>query len=92
MTRVHMVIYGHVQGVFFRQSTKRKAESVGVSGWVRNRTDGTVEVVAEGPIAAVDRLASWCEQGPEMARVDCVDRVDEEPAGVPEGFDVRPTT
>ena len=91
MTRVHMVIFGHVQGVFFRQSTKRKAESVGVKGWVRNRLDGTVEVVAEGPIGAVDSLVVWCQQGPEMARVDRVERVDEEPAGVPEGFDVRPT-
>ncbi|MGB0637878.1 MAG: acylphosphatase [Myxococcota bacterium] len=86
-----MVIFGHVQGVFFRQSTKQKAEGVGVRGWVRNRTNGTVEVVAEGSVEAVDSLASWCQRGPEMARVDRVERVDEEPAGLPEGFDVRPT-
>jgi acylphosphatase len=91
MTRVHIVVFGHVQGVFFRQSTKKKAQEVGVRGWVRNRPDGTVEIVAEGSIETVDRLATWCHHGPEMARVERVERVDEEPVGLPEGFDVRPT-
>jgi hypothetical protein len=49
-------------------------------------------MVAEGPISAIDRLAVWCGSGPGMARVDSLERIDEEPVGIPEGFDVRPTT
>ena len=91
MTRVHLIIAGHVQGVFFRQSTKNMARNIGLSGWVRNRSDGTVEIVAEGAVEDVDRLVEWCEQGPETARVDRIERTDEASVGLPEGFDVRPT-
>ena len=91
MTRVHLIVSGHVQGVFFRQSTKSIARTIGLQGWVRNRTDGTVEIVAEGPLEDVNKLVEWCEKGPETARVERVDRVDEFPVGLPEGFDVRPT-
>ena len=91
MTRVHLIVVGHVQGVFFRQSTKKIARTIGLRGWVRNRSDGTVEIVAEGPVEGVDRLVEWSENGPEMARVERVERVDEAPVGLPEGFDVRPT-
>jgi len=91
MNRVHIVVTGRVQGVYFRQSTQVKALALGVSGWVRNRSDGSVEMVAEGAASAIDRLVKWCETGPDMAWVDAVERIDEEPVGLPEGFDVRPT-
>ena len=91
MKRIHLTISGRVQGVYFRQSTRIKAEQLGVSGWVRNRTNGTVELVAEGPIESLNTLADWCLSGPELARVQSVERVDEVAAGIPDGFDVRPT-
>ena len=91
MKRIHLTISGRVQGVYFRQSTRLKAQQLGVSGWVRNRANGTVELVAEGPIESLDRLADWCKSGPEMACVERIERVDELSAGIPEGFDVRPT-
>ena len=91
MTRIHLVISGRVQGVYFRQSTREQAQALGVSGWVRNRSDGTVELVVEGPASSVEKLVAWCKTGPDMARVDGVERVDEEPVGIPDGFDVRPT-
>ena len=91
MRRVHLIITGRVQGVYFRQSTRSTALACGVSGWVRNRSDGTVEIVAEGPGDALENLVLWCSKGPEMAQVRSIERVDEEPVGLPEGFDVRPT-
>jgi acylphosphatase len=77
-----------VQGVFFRDTCERVASGLGVRGWVRNRPDGSVEVVAEGERAAVDRLLAWCGDGPPRARVDRVDVTDEPVAGE-RGFRVR---
>ena len=91
MNRIHLTISGRVQGVYFRQTTRTKAKELGVSGWVRNRSNGTVELVAEGPLESLDMLAKWCEAGPEMAQVLGIDRVDEVAVGLPDGFDVRPT-
>ena len=88
---MHLTISGRVQGVYFRQSTRTEALAHGISGWVRNRSDGTVEIVAEGSESALEKLVAWCAVGPEMAIVDSIERIDEEPAGIPEGFDVRPT-
>jgi acylphosphatase len=84
--RVHVA--GRVQGVWFRESCRDRALAAGVSGWVRNLDDGRVEVVLEGPAAAVDDVVAWCRRGPPRARVDRVDRVDEEPVGE-QGFRVR---
>ncbi len=70
--RMHLVIEGRVQGVWFRDSTLREAVSLGVFGWVRNRQDGTVEVLAEGPENKVNELVSWCHHGPSMAKVQRV--------------------
>lgn len=70
--RVHLIIEGRVQGVFFRDSTKRQARSLGVTGWVRNMRNGNVEVVAEGPEDRVRQLVDWCRRGPSAARVDRV--------------------
>ena len=66
-------IHGRVQGVFFRQSTREKAGELGLSGWVKNMPDGTVEVLAAGPEPVVRELISWCEHGPPYARVEKVD-------------------
>jgi len=70
---LHLVIHGRVQGVFFRQSMTREAQYLAISGWVRNRSDGTVEAVVHGDPAAVDAMVRWAHKGPEMAHVDRVD-------------------
>lgn len=88
-TRRRLVVDGYVQGVFFRASTQEKASQLQVSGWVRNRWDGTVEILAEGEESRVAELMQWCHTGPPGARVTHV-RVDEEPyQGEFEGFDIR---
>jgi len=71
-SRVHLIIEGRVQGVWFRDSTRREALALGVSGWVRNRRGGTVEVLAEGPEDRVSKLVSWCHTGPPAAKVSGV--------------------
>ena len=91
MNRVHLIIEGRVQGVFFRHSSRVTALELGLRGWVRNRSAGSVEVVAEGPLDKLDAFVEWCKVGPEAAHVIRVERVDAEPAGLPGGFDVRPT-
>ncbi|MQA01435.1 MAG: acylphosphatase [Streptosporangiales bacterium] len=75
------MVSGSVQGVFFRDSCRRAADAAGVAGWVRNRSDGTVEAVFEGPAAAVDQLVEWCRQGPRHARVSVVQTYQEQPTG-----------
>lgn len=64
-----VVASGHVQGVFFRDRTRREASRRGVTGWVRNRPDGTVEAHLEGAPGAVDELVRWCREGPRHATV-----------------------
>ena len=72
-SRVHLIVSGHVQGVFFRASTRERATDLGLTGWVKNRVDGTVEIVAEGPRDALGDLLAWCEDGgPELAEVSSV--------------------
>ena len=88
MIRRRVVIHGHVQGVFFRDSTRRLAEREGVAGWVRNRPDGAVEAVFEGEPEAVERLIRFAREGPRGARVDDVEVIEEEPEGL-RGFGVR---
>jgi acylphosphatase len=68
--RIHVVVQGRVQGVFFRKATLEAAGRLGVTGWVRNRSDGGVELEAEGTEEAVEALLAFCRQGPERARVD----------------------
>jgi acylphosphatase len=82
------IVHGRVQGVGFRYSLARRAESRGVAGRAANRPDGTVEVVLEGAPEAVESLVRWCEQGPPGARVDRVEVAEEEPEGV-RGFATR---
>ena len=71
--RAHVFVKGLVQGVFFRQETRRKAESHGVRGWVRNLDDGRVEAVFEGEEADVKALVDFCRQGPKGAQVTDID-------------------
>jgi acylphosphatase len=85
--RVRVAVHGHVQGVFFRDSTRRLAQREGVAGSVRNRPDGAVEAVFEGEPAAVERLIEFCREGPRGAHVDRVEVEDEAPEGL-SGFAV----
>jgi acylphosphatase len=88
MTRKRVIASGAVQGVYFRDTCRRMAIRHGVGGWVRNRPDGKVEAVFEGPEANVDRLVDWARHGPRGARVDHLEVFDESPAGL-EGFTIR---
>lgn len=74
--------------MWFRESCRERAVALGVTGWVRNRSDGRVEAVLEGPETAVDRVVQWCHEGPSHARVDGVDVQVEDPIGE-SGFHVR---
>lgn len=71
--RADLKIRGRVQGVFYRQSTQQAAIRMGLTGWVRNLPDGSVEAVVEGPADAVRELLEWCRQGPPAAEVTAVD-------------------
>ncbi len=86
--RAHVIITGKVQGVFFRMETQRAAISHGVSGWVRNKMDGSVEAVFEGEAADVNATLAWCQEGPPRARVDKVDVTWQDYTGEFERFDV----
>jgi acylphosphatase len=86
--RRRVVVQGRVQGVFFRDSTRERARAHGVAGWVRNRSDGAVEAVLEGPTEAVDRLVRFLETGPARAQVEEVEVFEEEPEGLSD-FRVR---
>jgi acylphosphatase len=79
--RVRLVVSGRVQGVFYRATCARLARQAGVGGYVRNLPDGRVEAVFEGEDGEVDGLVSWCREGTDLARVDRVDMVREEPIG-----------
>jgi acylphosphatase len=87
LARVRVVVSGLVQGVFFRDAVRRRAEREGVAGWVRNRADGSVEAVFEGKADAVERMVAFSHQGSRGARVDRVQRFEEEPEGT-SGFSV----
>lgn len=88
MIRRRVIVRGHVQGVFFRDSMRRLAQQRNVSGWASNRPDGAVEAVLEGDEDAVDRLIDFARRGPRGAQVDAVEVSDEEPEGL-SGFSIR---
>ncbi len=87
---IHLRIEGRVQGVGYRAFVDMKAGELGLSGWVRNRGDGSVETVLQGPQAAIDAMLDLCRSGPPASRVDRVEIVSEG-VGVFDRFEVRPT-
>ena len=79
---VHLFVRGRVQGVFYRASTQKKADKLGLAGWVRNCPDGSVEIHAEGDREKVEALIAWCRKGPPMASVTDVEQEWVEPEGL----------
>jgi acylphosphatase len=88
MIRRRVIVRGLVQGVFFRDSTRRLAQRHGVSGWAANRADGAVEAVFEGEADAVERLVAFSREGPRGAQVESVEVTEEEPEGL-SGYAIR---
>ena len=89
MARLHAIIRGRVQGVFFRASVAERARALDLVGWVRNRYDGSVECVAEGDGERLLALRAYCESGPPGAYVERVDLIEERESGTFTSFDVR---
>lgn len=87
--RVRVNVFGRVQGVSFRHYTRKTAQQLGVSGWVRNLADGSVEGCFEGEAAAVDAAVEWCGSGPDGARVDRLELTVEPFLGEFDGFQIR---
>ena len=87
--RIHLIISGRVQGVFYRFSTKRQAKILNITGWVRNNEDRTVEIIAEGEEESLKKLNAWCHKGPLMARVDDIKTEWENYTGEFEYFSIR---
>lgn len=81
MPRVHVLVSGLVQGVFYRASACEMARELGLTGWVQNLPDGRVEAIAEGPEGALDAFVKWCHQGPTAARVDALETQHSEATG-----------
>lgn len=82
MIRRRIIVHGRVQGVFFRDTTRRMAQSRGLAGWVRNTPERTVEAAFEGDPEAVDSMVRFCHQGPRGASVSRVEVFEEEPEGL----------
>ena len=87
--RIHAIISGRVQGVFYRASTAEEAKKIGLTGWVRNLTDGRVELVAEGSKDQINSLLIWCRNGPPLAVVDTVNAEEEAPTNEFNNFFIR---
>ena len=84
-----MKIYGRVQMVFFRDSTRRKARQLDLTGWVSNESNGTVKVVAEGEKKKLEELIKWCYNGPIIARVEKIDVKWQEATGQFNEFEIK---
>ena len=91
LKRAHLFISGRVQGVNFRYYTRQQAQSLGVTGWVRNLLDRRVEAICEGDEISVQQMIEWCYQGPSAARVDHVETHWEEPTGQFSSFEIKRT-
>lgn len=87
--RVHLLIRGRVQGVFFRANTQKEATRLGLQGWVRNTPDGGVEVIAQGKDETLREFILWCRKGPPSALVQDVDTAWEQVSVLPQGFYIR---
>ena len=88
LVRRHVILTGRVQGVFFRDSLRRRAQTRGVAGWARNRPDGSIEAVFEGPETEVIGMLVYSREGPPQAHVETMTSSSEEPEGL-SGFSVR---
>lgn len=86
--RVHLFVSGHVQRVGYRAHAVQKATKLGLSGWVRNCSDGRVELVVEGESSAVDTFVAWCRRGPPRAQVEAMEVEESSPIGEAHGFRV----
>ena len=84
--RTHLIIEGRVQGVWFRDSTRNEATRLNLTGWVKNRFDGSVELIAEGSKEEVKKLIEWCHHGPPGARVTMVHEIKEDYTGEFDSF------
>lgn len=91
MPTKHVFISGKVQGVYFRDTTRKTAADHGIDGWVRNLPDGRVEAVFQGSKEAVDSMVDFCQQGPPAAHVESVELEEASDLGPFDGFEVRPT-
>jgi acylphosphatase len=91
LKRAHLYVSGRVQGVNFRYYTKQEADSLGITGWVRNLLNRRVEAVIEGDEITVQQMIDWCHHGPSAARVDHVEAHWEEATGEFSGFDIKRT-
>jgi acylphosphatase len=87
-TRAHVFVSGYVQGVFFRETAKRRADDLNVTGWIRNRDDGRVEAVFEGEDPDVKTLVEWCRRGPPRATVTSVEVDCEKYVGEFDSFEI----
>lgn len=85
---VHLIVQGRVQGVFYRAKTQKVAEGLGLTGWVKNCDDGSVEIHAEGSKAKLEELIEWCRKGPALASVSNIDLNWVESEGL-HSFDIR---
>lgn len=85
----HYFVSGRVQGVYYRSSTQRQARSLGVTGWVRNLSDGRVELLACGDAVSLDRLEKWLRTGPQWANVANIEINNENLSVIPHAFEVR---
>jgi len=88
-SKVQVIIYGRVQGVWFRANTKQQAEQLGLFGWVRNTNDGNVEAVFEGEEKQVKKMINWCHKGPSLAKVLKVDIKKQNPTNEFDDFSIR---
>ena len=91
MIASRLVIRGRVQGVGYRYAMADTAQALGVTGWVRNRRDGTVEAFVQGELAIIDALLAWCHKGPPSARVDAIDATAAEADAMLDSFEHRQT-
>jgi acylphosphatase len=89
MRELHLTIHGVVQGVSFRYYTQKQAQSLGLSGYVRNLPDGRVEVVAQGDEQSLEKLLEWCTNGPDHARVEKVESKWRKPETEFAGFEIK---
>lgn len=86
--RVHVIVRGRVQGVYFRDYTRREAQALGINGWVRNQPDRSVEAVIEGEAGSVESMLAWLHRGSPRSTVTAVETVEEEARGE-KGFVIR---